>query len=580
MPIPTRPRLRTRLLAAAGVLALTLTACSGGAGNKATTEPKTSSTSSTSSTATQRGDKYMLVNAGPQGPFVQTFNPFSPSANPYIKGSVYETLFFYNPHGKPGEKPSPQLGTEFSWSADFKTLKITTREGVKWSDGKPFTAKDVAFTINLYDHNKSFNAGEPTLDAKADDDTHVTVTFKEPSLTNGPQLLGLTFIVPEHIWKDVPDPAKFENKTPVGTGAFTVEQFTTQAISYKANPNYWEPGLPKIAGFRAVAVSDNQGMISKFLGGELDVASAFVPKIETVLKGKNDLRWMNTGQAQNVLATCSSTELGCKGAQTDPAVRQALYYAIDRDQLNKLSFAGYSKEVSPTFALLGRDDAVIDPKFKDDVVWKANQAKADQILTGAGYAKGPDGYYAKDGKRLSMTLKTVTGWTDYISAVDVISEQLKSFGIEIKPQQSVYNDWASQVGNGTFELALYSLGQGPAPDVWYIYNANFSTKQTAKVGTSVPASANAVRYSNKVVDTNIAKAGGTEDQAVRQQAFNAIQEQIVKDMPYIPLMTNSAISMYSEKSFTGFPTNDNLYADASPFNTPSNGIIMKTVTQK
>src|SRR5665811_1484895 len=118
------------------------------------------------------------------------------------------------------------------------------------------------------------------------------------------------------------------------------------------------------------------------------------------------------------LFTCSNADLGCTGPQTDPAVRKAIFYAMDRTQLNALAFQDTASEMSPGLALMPRDEAYVSNELAEKLAPSSPEAgSAESLLEGAGWAKGSDGIYAKDGQRLAMTVKVVTGWTDYITAV-------------------------------------------------------------------------------------------------------------------------------------------------------------------
>ncbi len=127
------------------------------------------------------------------------------------------------------------------------------------------------------------------------------------------------------------------------------------------------------------------------------------------------------------LITCANTDLGCSGPQTDPAVRHAVADAINRKQLNSLAFANTASDISPTFALTTTQKDMISKAIEPAVMPDAPDTDAAaSTLEGAGWKKGSDGIYAKDGQRLSMTVEVVTGWTDYITAIDTMTQQLKA----------------------------------------------------------------------------------------------------------------------------------------------------------
>ena len=182
--------------------------------------------------------------------WTRNFNPFvSDNRFPTANG-VYEPSMIYNTIK--GEL-LPWLATKYEWSSDNKKLTLTYRTDVKWSDGQPFTAKDVAYTFNLQKANKGLVGGGQNawayLDSvAASSDTAVDFTFKEVYTVGLYDIVGQN-IVPEHVWKDVGDPVTFTNENPVGTGPFTeVKNFQNQIYEVHKNPNYWQPEKQKIAG--------------------------------------------------------------------------------------------------------------------------------------------------------------------------------------------------------------------------------------------------------------------------------------------------------------------------------------------
>lgn len=224
------------------------TAASNTGGTEATKAPEPATAApSTGGTDTQG---VMTVSVEQQPTWVRNFNPLGGSSRfPTING-IYEPLMVYNTIK--GELV-PWLATDYKWSDGDKKLTLTIREGVKWSDGQPFSAKDVAFTFNLFKNTKglqgsggqAMNGDTAYVDSvKATDDKTVEFTFKQVFAPGLYDILNQN-IVPEHIWKDVADPAKFANENPVGTGPFTeVSVFQNQVYQVNKNPNYWQAGKP------------------------------------------------------------------------------------------------------------------------------------------------------------------------------------------------------------------------------------------------------------------------------------------------------------------------------------------------
>jgi peptide/nickel transport system substrate-binding protein len=551
---------RLRVLAAAAATAasaLLLSGCTGGA-----------SSSGTSSADT------LVAYTGQAGDYQINFNPYSPSKIGGL-GTIYESLFFVtNINSDPYV---PLLGTEYTWNAEGTQLDVTLRDDVTWSDGEAFTAEDVVFTFEMLVENPSLNTGGFDGVVTATDDTHVSITWDHPAFVTGPTVLGRTPIVPEHLWAEV-DPVTDVVAEPVGTGPYLLADFKAQAFTLGVNEDYWD-GAPAVKAIRFLSLSGNTAGVDALAAGTIDWQTGPVPDIENVAKNYPGYEAITIPQNQVALLSCANVDLGCAGPQTDPAVRQAIYYALNRDQINALAFQNTASEVSPTFVLTEAQKESISTAVAEPVAPSAPDLdRASALLEEAGYAKGADGIYAKDGVPLKLTIEVVTGWTDYITAIDTMAQQLGEAGIAVTASQSSWNEWTDKKSKGNYQLAIDSLGQGPASDPYYLYNNFFTTANTAPVGEAAPI--NVARYSDPEVDAAVEALTATspDDTAARQAQFDIIQAKIVADMPYIPVMTGGTTSEYNAAKFDGWPTEDDLYAFPAIWASPDNAEIFKNLT--
>lgn len=209
--------------------ALVIVAMVAGCGPKPTAEPEPQVTEvPATAEPTEAPDECVTSDAVLNGAaiinaIVVNFNPFANNPNwPTVKG-IFEPLMVFNTLKA---ELVPWLADSYTWSEDFKTLTFKLHEGVKWSDGEPFTANDIVFTFNLLKNTAGLNgSGLTALNGAVDtftaaDDLTVVFTFKAVDTMSIYDITNQD-IVPEHIWKDVADPATFPNETPVGTGPFT-----------------------------------------------------------------------------------------------------------------------------------------------------------------------------------------------------------------------------------------------------------------------------------------------------------------------------------------------------------------------
>ncbi|PYI39377.1 ABC transporter substrate-binding protein [Arthrobacter psychrolactophilus] len=522
------------------------------------------------------GASAITVFNGATGAISENWNPFSPTMLQPTQGVIYEPLYYYNLAAE--SEPKSLLATAFSWNADGTELTITNREGVKWNDGEPLTSKDVAFTFNMIHDNPALNTSGLNATATATDDKTTVLKFATSSFMQEPQILGNQAIVPEHIWSKIADPTTTINENPVGTGAYKVKSFNAQSYVLEKNPTYWEAGKPEIDTVQYISLATADAASAALIAGKVDWMSSFLPNLKEMISTQKNLSYVNTPVMTTSLFTCSDAALGCKGPQTDVAVRQAIFAAMDRTQLNKLAGGDFAAPASPTLLLPERDKKWIANPSDVEVPQTSDVAKATGILEAAGYAKGSDGIYAKDGQRVSLTVQVVAGWSDYISAVQVLTSQLKEAGIELKSVQLSYNEWSGNQTKGTFELTLDSIGLGASDNPYYTYQPRFNSSTTAKVGEDASTGGNYARYQNKIVDAELAKAAATSDEAAQKASYAAIQKEVVRDLPYIPIYVNSTLSEFNTDRATGWPTNDNKYAFPASWKSWDNGIVLKSLT--
>jgi peptide/nickel transport system substrate-binding protein len=554
-----RSKGRTRLLTAVA-LASGLTLLATGCGSSGDDGDKGSAS---------KGDGVLTVWAGSQTPIVANFNPYAPTVLHAALGGVYETLFYYNKAS--AEAPTPMLGESFEFNEDGTELTITIREGVTWNDGKPFTAEDVVWSFT-----NDTSKPEYLASAEVVDPTTVKLTFTGPQFTNEFALLGASWMVPQHVWKDVPDPVTFANEAPVGTGPYTVQSTSDASYTIVANPDYWG-GAPAVEKVQYLGIDANTSAESLLKTGKVDWAGMFVADPDG-LTADGRLGYINTPQDPTVLYTCANVDAGCAGAQTDVAVRQALNVAIDRGVINEKAFVGLAGEISPTFALLGRDDKWISPDVEKVSPQEANAAEAGKILEAAGYTKGGDGIYEKDGKKVELTLTSVEGWSDYNAAAELIAAQAKAAGIAVTASTVTWDEFSDSRQTGSFELIMGGVVGTSVADPFQIYRDWFSGEYTQPVGTQLESGEwNFSRYSNPTVDAAVNAAAATNDEAAKKAAYATIQTEITRDLPYIPLVINATQTFFDQKDFTGWPTEDDLYAFPPSWGSVSAGVVLSTI---
>ncbi|MDE0571940.1 ABC transporter substrate-binding protein [Demequina sp. B12] len=565
---------RKRVIAAASMVAglsLLVAGCSDAeeSTDDPTTDATTSSETTDSASAGVKTDRELVVWAGAQTPINQTFNPFVPEVQHLALGGVYESLFYYNKAG--AGDPKPLLGESFEWNEDGTQLTISIREGVKWNDGEDFTTDDV-----IYSFTNSIAGPDYITGAEATDDSTVVLTFDEPQFTNELSVLGLTWMIPQHVWADIEDTAlEFANLEPVGTGPYTIGSISDANYTGVANPDYWA-GEPNVTNVRYIGIDGNQSAEDLLRTGQIDWVGMFVPEPDGLIDA--GIGYINTPQDPAVLYTCSNADLGCEGDQTDVAVRQALNLAIDRTAIKDKAFVGLTGTISPTFALLGRDDKWISPDVEAESPQSPNIEEAQAILEEAGYTKGDDGFYAKDGDPIEMSLTSVDGWTDFNNAAKLIEEQAAAAGIKVTAATVSWNEFADGRTNGDYELIMGGMIGTSVADPFQLYKDWLGGDATTPAGTALePGDWNFSRYDNDIVNEQIQAAAATNDEATKMEAYAVIQEEIVRDLPYIPIVINATQTFYNQTDYTGWPTEDNLFAFPPAWGSGAAGVVLSSL---
>ncbi|MGK3999552.1 ABC transporter substrate-binding protein [Sorangium sp. So ce1024] len=522
------------------------------------------------------GAKFVTISREQQASWVRNFNPLLGEGSvrfPTVAG-IYEPMIVYNT--MKGEFV-PWLATKYEWSDQNKKLTFTTRTEVKWSDGQPFSAKDVAFTFGLL---KKFPALDLTgvwkfvESVEAKNDTTVEFSFKEPFVP-GLHYIGHQPIVPEHKWKDVADPVTYTNENPVATGPFTeVKTFQNQIYELGKNPHYWQKGKPAVEGLRFPAYPGNDQANLALINGEVDWAGNFVPDIDKTYVSKdpqNNHYWFPL-----VGGTVTLYPNATKKPFDDIKLRKAISMAIDRDQIAKIAVNGYTVGADGT----GLDDAYErwrNPKAVEAGDWtKYDVAKANALLDEAGYAKGKDGIRAKDGKPLKFDINVVTGWSDWVRAVQITTQNLKAVGIEATLKTYDFSAFFEALQKGTFDLSMGWTNTEPTP--FNFYRDLMAPEFVKPVGEATTR--NWHRFAAKEAEPLFKQFQAATDPADQKRIIDELQMIYAQQVPVIPLFKNPSWGEYSTKRFVGWPSKENPYAKLSPNNAPDYLLVLTEIKPK
>lgn len=518
---------------------------------------------------TPRDPGVLIVSKEQTSSWTRNFNPLSPLASPRwptIAG-IHEPLAVWN---SVQGVYVPWLATSWSFSDDGLAARAVLREGVRWSDGRPFVADDVALTFALLKRFSSLDKRgvwsflkdvRPLPDDQGP--PQVEFVFSRVFRPGLDDVLAQS-IVPAHIWRDVADPLAFANETPVGTGPFTeVRRFERQVYELGRNPHGWHPPENGIAHtitalrFPALPGNDRANLALAF--DEVDLAANFVPAIDRVYVERDPVHhhyWFPlTGNTIFLYPNTTRAPL------SDVRVRRALAHAIDRALVVDIGVFGYTRPADPTALSDGfvrwRNDIVAS----DEEALRFDVERANRLLDEAGLERGSDGRRrGPDGAPLSLSLLTVAGWSDWIRSAQVIARSLSDVGIETRVTTYDFGAWFEHLQTGDFDLSLGWSIEGPTP--WVFYRWLMSPETVKPVGEA--AVGNWHRYGSASAGALLQRFEHEADPAMQQQLLREVQVRFRDELPAIPLFYTPSWAAYSTRHVTGFPSAHNPYCDPSP----------------
>ena len=529
---------------AALAVAATLAACSAGvAGGGGTSSA---------------GNLSLTVSGNSPGPIPRSFNPFTYTSGGQLIDAtpmIYESLLQYDDL-KPGTI-YPWLASSYQVSNGNKTLTFNLRPGVKWSDGQPFTSADVVFSLDLLKKNPPLNLfGISFSSARAEGPDKVVVTLKSADYTQL-YLIGTSYIVPEHLWKNV-NPVKFADANPVGTGPYLVKSFSPQNLTLTKNPHYWMPGKPVVRQLNYPAYNSADSSNLALGQGQITWAGNYIPDVKRTYIAKDPAHRHYWYAPLGGVALVPNV---AKYPLNNVNVRKAISYAVNRQTISVQGESTYEAPfASPTGLVLPEDQSLMAPQYKS-LRYSTNIAEAKKLLASAGLKPGPNGYLmGSNGKPISLTIVDPSSYADYITDDQIIARELKAIGIQATVSGVSVGAWTSDMQDGNFQLTTDYSNIGPSP--YYVYQGWLDSSLTAPVGKA--ASGDWGRWQNAATQKylNTYRTGTTDAQ--RTAALQGLEGIMVNYEPVIPLVYSAVWFQYDTSTFTGWPTPSNPYALGEP----------------
>ena len=420
----------------------------------------------------------------------------------------------------------PDLAKSWSWSPDGKDLTFKLREGVKWHDGKPFTAKDVVCTFDLVTgkaesklrRNPRASWYSNVEKVTADSDSEVTVHLRHPQ----PSMLALLAsgyapIYPCHV------PAPQMRTKPIGTGPFKLVEFKqNEGIRIARNPDYWKKGKPYLDGIDFTIVPNRGTAMLSFISGRFDLTFPW----EVTIPLLKDIQSQAPNAVCQVTSMNNTTNLIVnrdKPPFDNPDLRRALVLALDRkafiDILNQGNAEVGGTMQPPEDGVWGLPPEMLAsvPGYGPDVT--KNRAEARAIMQKLGY--GPD-------KRLKLKIGA-RAISLYKDPAVILLDQLKEIYIDAELEIIETAQWFTRVARRDYTVGLNTTGNG-VDDPDQNFFENFSCKSER----------NYTGYCNPEIDKLMEQQSAERDIDKRRKLVWEIDRKLLEDGARPVVMWNRA----------------------------------------
>ncbi|MFD5384820.1 ABC transporter substrate-binding protein [Streptomyces sp. NPDC127074] len=515
--------LAAAVLATAGLLTGCSTAKSDGSGAKATSTVR--------------------LTTHPTQAFQAGWNPFAAQLNAGV-AFFYEPLMRVNAQNP---SPKPWLADSWKFSDGGKTLTFRLHPGVKWSDGKPLTAKDVKFSLEVpLEHLELNLAGAPYTSVDALDANTVVVHYPKVGYSDLGSFKNRN-IYPQHIWA-ARNLKTDQNLKPVGSGPVTLDSFSPQQITLKIRKDYWNGSFPAVKKVAIVAAQESSTR-SLLLKDKLDWSTMSWQGAE-----KNYVALDPEHHKYQVYPLLGSEGVLFnmkKGPTTDVHVRQALTKAVDVTKVLKVMGTG-QPAVNPS----GLNNKVGAAWLPADLAGKTlEQDAADaraELVAGGWSVRG--GKLSKDGKSYPLTLNVYQPYANWVDMGTALKDQWKSIlNLDVTVNNMPEATFTQKEPVGDFSMETAFTPPSADGSIFGALNA-FSSDYYTPLGKS--AASNFGRFNDPDYSAQIVKMATVDpaDTARLKKLAGPALRILAQQAPFIPIGGSASFVDINSSHFTGWPT--------------------------
>jgi peptide/nickel transport system substrate-binding protein len=483
---------------------------------------------------------------------IDTLNPFQATllVSTQIGRLMYE---FLTVNGAKDSAPEPGLAEKWDTSSDNLTWTFHLRKGMRWSDGQPITAKDVAFTYNLIMTNPDAQAANGVAvtnyaSVTAPDDSTVVIKTKQPQAS---MLQSEVPIVPEHIWKDVKDLKGFTNETAlpaVGSGPFVLTGYQEgQSVTLKANDKFWR-GRSKVDTLQFVKYENTDAAVQGLRKGDVDLVYRLTAAQYKALQGQPNIATNpgNNRRFTEIIFNPSNPKAdGTSFGNGNPVLkdvqfRRALAYAVDPKTLIDKVFQGLAEPATGVMPATF-PDWNLKPKTQHNF----DTAKANSMLDAAGYAKGAGGLRTdKQGRPIALKLLVTADDAQRQQMAEYVKGWFAEIGVGVTPEFKSSNQVNDDTDAGNFDLAFSGWSVSPDPDFM------LAQETCGVVGTDLSDS----NFCDPAYDKLYAEQQAELDKNKRKDLVQQAQNLLYDNAAALVLTYDKQLEAYRSDRFAPFQT--------------------------
>ncbi|MEE3235133.1 MAG: ABC transporter substrate-binding protein [Candidatus Latescibacterota bacterium] len=513
---------------------------------------------------------------------IQDYNTF----NPFIPGSIsrigynflFEPLYFFNAY-RDDSVLVPWIATKHRFNEDYTQLVVSIRPGVEWSDGRPWTARDVAFTINMLRQNAPHLVHSTDMEtwvssAIAIDDLTVQISLKAPN----PRFLDSYFvhsgdqgvpIVPKHIWENQ-DPTTFTNfdvkkRWPVLTGPYYMALSEPAQRVWDLRSDWWAAKigfqkLPEVERLIYLTYMEETKRVQNLITNAIDTCLELRPaNIVTLLEANPKITTWTGRNPPYSYKTWWPTSLGFNALEepwSDPEIRRAINYAINREQLVKVGWqnSGNTSHLPiPDLPQMRPYISATDDLIEKYNVNEFNLDLSARILKSKGYIRSKN-FWELDGETLKIVIDIFSHFQDI---TPVLVAQLKQAGFDASFRMT--SDFNTRLRTGAAHA--YLTGNfSSMRDPYFVlrqYQSRFlrPTNQPADMPW---------RWKNVEYDNLIDQMGRTPNHAPEMiKIYRQAMDIWLKELPSIPLVQWPHRIPHNESYWTNWPSEKNPYINSA-----------------